>query len=197
MPPQAPRAPPRETPGASAADLSDTDLQKPGLLVRSSKHCTHVHWAVDGRKLERQDKQLVSPSFTVILPEHGPTPFKIVLHAKDGAVNGKRGAGFVKVKGRGRIVLKCESPLPESCSDIAFRVGVGRNDVCQPFRGPVVENFHDQSCHGLPMGNDEWDFSAAVDKTNTFLITMEIAPKTSYLSNSTLWWAPLESDTDA
>merc|ERR1719162_1463994 len=97
--PEAPRAPPSRTPGASAAALLDTELCKPGVIVRTaaSAGCTHVHWAVDARKLQRRDKQHVSPQFMVTLPNHGPTPFKIVLYAKDGVVNGRKGAGFLKV----------------------------------------------------------------------------------------------------
>lgn len=179
--------------GTSAAGLAPADLCKPGVLVRSTSACSHVHWSVDARKLERQDKQMVSPVFTVDLPEYGPTPFKIVLYAKAGKVDGKRGAGFVKVKGRGRVVLKCESQLPETSEDIAFRIGVGREDVLQPFRGPVVENFHEHTCHGLPTADEEWDFSAAVTD-NAFLVTVEIALKSAFLSNPNLWWGTLDSE---
>lgn len=188
--PQAPRAPPSRTPGASAATLVETELCKPGVIVRTnaSGDCTHVHWAVDARKLQRQDKQAVSPKFMVELPELGPMPFKLVLYAKDGLVNGKKGAGFVKVKGCGRVVLKCESQLPESCSEIAFRIGVGRDDVMQPFRGPAIDNFFEQSCHGLTATEEEWDFSSSVDKNNAFIVTAEIASSQAFFANPRIWW---------
>jgi len=190
--PEAPRAPPSRTPGASAAALVKADLRKSGMLVRAGGDCTHVHWAVDARKLERQDKQLVSPVFMVALPAHGLIPFKIVLYAKDGAVNGKKGAGFVKAKGRGRVVLKCESQLPENSSDIAFRIGVGRGDVLQPFRGPITHNFAEHSCHGLSTDEEEWDFSASIDEHKTFMVTLEIAPHTTLCTNANIWWSALE-----
>merc|ERR1719408_638168 len=123
----APVAQPGQSPGAGATSLLATELLKPGLLARPSTSlgCTHVHWAVDARKLEGQDKQAVSQVFLVELPGHGPTPFKLVLYPK--ATNdGKHGAGFKKAKGHGRVVLKCEAQLPESASDISFRIGVGR-----------------------------------------------------------------------
>lgn len=153
--------------------------------------CAHVHWAVDARKLSRQDKQAVSPKFMVDVPELGPLQFTVVLHAKEGAVSGKKGAGFVKVKGLGRVMLKCESQLPEGASELVFRVGLGRDNVMQAFRGPVVRDFAAQSCHGLPTEEEEWDFSAAVDASSTFLVTVEIAPKQSFETNANVWWAPL------
>lgn len=190
--PLAPRAPPSRTPGTSLATLEKGELHKPGVLVRSGAGCTHVHWAVDARKLDRQDKQVVSGVFTVMLPEHGPTPFKILLYANAGKVDGKKGAGFLKVKGCGRVVLKCEAQLPESCSDIAFRIGLGRDEVLQPFRGPVVQNFHEHSCHGLTMEDDEWDFRAGVDENSIFLVTLEIALKSNLLATSNVWWSALD-----
>jgi hypothetical protein len=159
------------------------------MMVRTAAGCVHAHWAVDARKLARQDKQAVSPVFQVDLPEHGPTPFKIVLHSKAVVSDGKKGAGFLRVKGRGRVVLKCESQLPDSCSDIAFRVGVGRDNVMQPFRGPSVQNFFEHSSHGLPTTEEEWDFSASIDDNNLFVVTLEIAPKSVFLANPNIWWA--------
>jgi hypothetical protein len=190
--PQAPKAPPSRTPGTSVAELAKDELNKPGMLVRTSGACRHVHWAVDARKLERQDKQVVSPVFTIDLPENGPTPFKIVLYAKAGAVDGKRGAGFVKVQGRGRVVLKCEAQLPEACADIAFRIGVGRDSLLQPFRGPMTENFLEHTCHGLPASEEEWHFAASIDENHCFLVSVEMALQSSYAQNPNLWWSPLD-----
>merc|ERR1719262_1878764 len=107
-------AQPGHTPGASIAALLATELRNPGLLVRpaTAAGCTHVHWAVDARKLDGQDKQAVSQVFSVDLPDIGPTPFKLVLYPK--ATNdGKHGASFKKSKKQGRIVLKCEAQMPE------------------------------------------------------------------------------------
>jgi len=153
-----------------------------------------VHWAVDARKLEGQDKQAVSQVFLVELPGYGPTPFKLVLYPK--ATNdSKHGAGFKKAKGKGRVVLKCEAQLPESLSDVCFRVGVGRaekdSETLQAFRGPVMENFFEHSCHGLPKSEEDWDFSASVGDSRTFLVTVEIAPTAALMSNPGIWWEPL------
>merc|ERR1719160_1910833 len=122
-------AQPGHTPGAGITALLPTELRQPGLMTRAVTPlgCTHVHWAVDARKLDGQDKQSVSQVFMVELPGHGPTPFKLVLYPKT-TNDSKHGAGFKKAKGHGRVILKCEAQLPESRSDVAFRMGVGRAD---------------------------------------------------------------------
>lgn len=193
---EAPVAQPGHTPGAGITALLETDLQRPGLLARpaTAAGCTHVHWAVDARKLEGQDKQTVSQVFTVELPGYGATPFKLVLYPK--ATNdGKHGAGFKKAKGLGRVILKCEAQLPESCADVCFRIGAGRagngSASLQAFRGPVLESFFDHSCHGLPKTEEDWDFNASVDDSRTFLVTLEIAPTGAFKANPSIWWAPL------
>merc|ERR1719352_352083 len=120
-------AQPGHMPGAGITTLPSTDLRLPGLLARpmTAAGCTHVHWAVPSKKLESQDKQIVSQKFLVEVPGQGPTPFKLVLYPK--ATNdGKHGAGFKKAKGKGRVVLKCEAQLPEDLANVSFRVGVGR-----------------------------------------------------------------------
>lgn len=184
------------TPGAGILELSHTDLERPGLLARpvTASGCTHVHWAVDARKLEGQDKQAVSQVFQVTLPGQGPTPFKLVLYPK--ATNdGKHGAGFKKAKGKGRVVLKCEAQLPESFADITFRVGVGRagkgSETLQPFRGPVSENFFEHSCHGLAKSDEDWDFTASIEESRIFMVTLEIAPSAVFQADPSIWWAPL------
>lgn len=191
-----PMAQPGHTPGAGISSLLASDLRQPGLVVRPSvAGCTHVLWSVDARKLEGQDKQAVSQVFLVELPECGPTPFKLVLYPK--ATNdGKHGAGFKKAKGHGRVVLKCEAQLPESMSDVCFRLGLGRagkgSETLQAFRGPVMENFFEHSCHGLPKSEENWDFPASVEDSRTFLVTLEIAPTSAVHANPGLWWEPLQ-----
>jgi len=191
-----PMTQPGHMPGAGITALLPTELRLPGLLARpmTAAGCTHVHWVVDSRKLESQDKQTVSPVFRVELPGHGPTPFKLVLYPK--ATNdGKHGAGFKKAKGHGRVVLKCEAQLPENQSDVCFRIGLGRagkgSETLQPFRGPVMENFFDHSCHGLAKPEEDWDFSKSVEDSRTFLVTLEVAPTAAFKADPSIWWASL------
>jgi len=183
----------RGAPGASSAALVETDLCAPGMIVRSWGSCTHAHWAVDGRKLKRKDKQVVSPVFMVTLPEVGPAPYRIMLNATSGTSERKKGGGFMEGNGHGHVVLKCESQLPKSCADIAFRVGVGRGDAI-PVRGPVVRSFFEHSCHGLPEAEEDWDFAAGVDDSDNFLVTLEVAPKSEFLANLSIWWATDDRD---
>jgi len=178
--------------GASSARLVETDLCAPGMIVRSWGSCTHAHWAVDGRKLKRKDKQLVSPVFMVTLPEFGPAPFRIMLNATAGTRERKKGGGFMEGNGHGHVVLKCESQLPKSCADLAFRVGVGRGDAIL-VRGPVVRSFFEHSCHGLAEAEEDWDFAAGVDDSDNFLVTLEVAPKSEFLANQSIWWATEDS----
>lgn len=170
--PRAPSAPPlpaysAEAPSGEAADkVTDSQLEvmQPTLTRRlSDSGCTHVHWTVDAKRLETKDKQAVSPVFTIDFPECGKQTFKLVLYPT--VVNdNKRGAGFKKAKGRGRVVLKCESELPETVPKLVFRISIGKGDKRQAPRGPVANNFAEHSCCGLPKCQEEWHFSTAVDE---------------------------------
>lgn len=191
-----PLAQPGQMPGAGITSLLQTELRQPGLLARqmTASGCTHVHWVVDSRKLESQDKQTVSPKFWVELPGHGPTPFKLVLYPK-ATSDGKHGAGFKKAKGHGRVVLKCEAQLPEDQADVCFRIGLGRagkdSETLQPSRGPVTENFFEHSVHGLAKHEENWDFSKSVEDSRTFLITVEVAPTAAFEADPSIWWESL------
>merc|ERR1712176_1196587 len=164
---------------ADADELTSTDApQVPGLVkVGCPSGKTGVFWAIDERKLVSQDKQAVSPVFHIDL--HGDEslqPFRLILHPT-ARNDGRRGAGFKKSKGKGRIELKCEVPREAGSPDIVFRFAVGRDEVRQPTRGVVAFNFAENgSCHGLPSGKNEWDFSKAIDEHKTFLVILEVMP---------------------
>ena len=54
-----------------------------------------IHWNVDGRKLESQDKQILSPEFELQLPGvPETTPFRLMILAKE--TRGKGCRGFLK-----------------------------------------------------------------------------------------------------
>jgi len=134
---------------------------------------TCITWVADARKLESWDKQAVSPQFSIDVPGHGEHLFKIVIYPT--VVNdGKHGAAFKKAKGRGRVVLKCDSELPEIFPNLTFRIGVGSGNTLQATRGPVSHNFKEQSCGGLLKGDEEWHFNTAVDASRTFIITIGV-----------------------
>jgi len=195
-PPPAAPAPFIEEPSAPGAPLADPEASQLRLEGRqtSGLSCTAdlsgrtlVQWAVDAKKLDSQDKQAVSPQFLVDLPGFGPQPFKMTIYPK--VINdGKRGASFKKAKGRGRVVLKCEAQLPQGVPDVAFRIGIGRGEKVQPYRGPLTHNFSERSMCGLAKSHEEWDLGAAVDETGTFLVSLELAPCIKLPTNPGLCW---------
>jgi hypothetical protein len=196
------KAPPPPVPvnDANAEELSrDGAPDVPSIVALPCQHGsgrTRVLWAVDARRLESQDKQAVSHVFEIELP--APRTGKVTEGADENATaaeeaaqverqafrllvhptpknDGRRGAGFKKSKGKGRIELKCEAQRPSDASDIIFRMGIGRGEHKQPTRGTVAYNFADGgSCCGLPKSQEEWNFAQAVDSTRTFLVVLEI-----------------------
>jgi len=154
------------------------EVNRPSVMeqVNVANGHTILHWAVDAKKLESQDKQQVSPQFEVRFPGHSPQTFQLVIYPT--VVNdGRRGAGFKKAKGRGRVVLKCQSvELPEGFPYVSFSISIGKGDLLQPLRGPTAHNFRDQSCGGLPKKKEEWDFKSGVDDSRTVAVNVELWP---------------------
>jgi len=165
-PPQAPAVAPRE--GAAAAP-SSSELRPGALIINSEGETSHVHWAVDGRKLFSTDVRVVSSQFLIDIPGEGPQPFKITLVPKL-VINNKRGGGFKKAKGKGSVMLKCEAGVLQSPSTLSFTLRVGNGAKLQPPRGPVLNNFSEKSLCGLPEGQDEWDFRSLVDEEADLLL---------------------------
>lgn len=172
-----------EPPPPPAGDAADDPMSLEGApqacglaCVDSPRGRKRVFWAVDARKLDSQDKQAVSPDFTLDLAGEGPQPFRLVIKPTP-KNDGRRGAGFKKSKGRGRVELKCEVQRPSGAPNLTFRLCVGRGATKQGVRGPVSYNFADDgSCCGLPKGQEEWDFRSAIDDTRCFLICLEALP---------------------
>jgi hypothetical protein len=136
---------------------------------------------LDSRKLDSQDKQAVSPGFELNFDgEEAPCPFRLVIHPTP-KNDGRRGSGFKKSKGKGRIELKCEATeRPSDSPELAFRFAIGMGTVKQPFRSEVSSNFCENSCCGMPKTEEEWDFSVAVDpESKTFLVVVEVQTEMS------------------
>jgi len=171
-------SPPAAPQGLASSGEADepTGRRAPALIAltrarSAGSGCYRIRWVVDARKLATQDRQAVSPQFDLDLPDFGPTPFKMALHAKTDQLGG----GFKSAGGRGRVDLKCEAPLPHSMH-VEFSIGIGRDGREQPLRGPVSHNFSERSCCGLPPSEEEWDFGSAVDENRTFTIRLVAAP---------------------
>eukprot|EP00435_Cladocopium_sp_Y103_P020502 s853_g5.t1 len=121
-----------------------------------------VRWKVDARKLESQEKQILSPEFELQLPGLGSKPFRIMILAKE--TKGKGGRGFIKAGGKGRLFVKCETSSLTQARPISFRVSVGPNVV--ESKGPLRHLFTDQPCCPLQESNEDWDLQPAVDKAS-------------------------------
>jgi hypothetical protein len=143
---------------------------------------TIVHWTVDGKKLRSNDKTTVSPLFKLSdgQPNAPLLPFKMVVSPKV-VSDGKGGASFRKAAGRGIIQLKCEAPrdgLESYPLKFYLSAWTGRSDDPRtlPVRGPVACDFAKSGICGLKKDNEVWDFLDVVDKTQTFVICLEIVP---------------------
>jgi len=131
-----------------------------------------VVWTAHSKFLTTRDKSAVSPEFSLEIPGVGAQPFRIVLYpAASGA--GKGAGSFKKAKGKGRIELKCEAQLPHASSTLWF--GLGRGELQQATRGPVVHDFGDRNTCALPSGVEVWDFGVAVDATNLLAVSIRLA----------------------
>eukprot|EP00933_Yihiella_yeosuensis_P075449 TRINITY_DN8485_c0_g1_i4.p1 TRINITY_DN8485_c0_g1~~TRINITY_DN8485_c0_g1_i4.p1 ORF type:complete len:546 (-),score=103.62 TRINITY_DN8485_c0_g1_i4:248-1885(-) len=166
----------------AAPPVEDTEALPPsGDLAANMIKCTdstgggstYVHWAVDAKKLYSTDARIVSPQFMINVPEYGPLPFKVSLHAKL-VINNKRGGGFKKAKGKGSVELKCEAPHLDSSLELAFTIRCGRGATLQPPRGPILNNFTEKSCAGLPEGKDEWDFRSIAEGSGSGCLLVSV-----------------------
>jgi len=177
-----------EAAGGAALTVESVPVERPpqpsGPLTcttGASGDCSRVQWVIEERKLKGQDKQAVSPAFTLDLPELGPTPFRLTIYPRP-VSESRGGAGFRRAKGQGRVELKCEAQLPPPGArgakggGVVFRIAVGRESKAQPWRGPVRHDFSEHSCCGLPRGQEDWDFQAAVDESRTFAVHLELTP---------------------
>lgn len=134
-----------------------------GVSIERQGGVQRVHWTVNARVLKSMDKSAVSPSFDLDLPGSGVQTFRLTLYPSAKG-DGKGAGSFRKAKGRGRIVLKCETQVPETAPRLAVTFLVGEGDGHQAARGPVVHSFVEHSTCGLPKATEEWDFGASVDE---------------------------------
>ncbi|CAJ1407867.1 unnamed protein product [Effrenium voratum] len=155
-------------PAANCDTASPSPLER--VLLPNGKEL--IRWKVDARKLESQEKQMLSPEFELNLPGLTPKPFRIMILAKE--TKGKGGRGFVKAGGRGRLFIKCEtSSLPPSMRQIAFRVTVP--GAAAESKGPWWHQFTEQPVCPLQGSKEDWDLQSKVDKvTRRFEVMVEV-----------------------
>jgi len=135
-----------------------------------------IHWAVKARILGTSDKSVVSPEFLIDVPGVGACPFRMVLVPR--AKGDSKGAGsFRKAKGHGKIELKCEAELPEHVPPFKVFLWIGETPCLA--RGPVQQRFAQQSVCSLPREDDDWDFAAVVDDSDSFVVHALLSSKSA------------------
>lgn len=139
-------------------------------LVATSKGGKElIRWRVDGRKLETQEKQILSPEFELKLPGLGASAFRLMILAKE--TRGKGGRGFLKAKGCGWLFIKCaDSLLPEGVAPMAFRVTVGPGRE----RDLPSHQFSQHSCCPLQENKGSWDLLSMLDATKRLEVSVQV-----------------------
>lgn len=159
-------------PAATTPEEALAISPRPGAVTctRSASGGSEICWAVEARRLGTRDKVLVSPAFDLNLRGSGLASFRLAIYPR-ATREGRYGGDFRRAGGWGRVELKCATQLPQGAARIVFNVGVGGEAP----RGPVEHDFSEQSCAGLPKGEEEWDFGGAVDAYGTFGVRLEVA----------------------
>jgi len=159
------------TPVTSSTSGASGPLSGP-LQVTGASGKEVVRWTVDARKLESQDKQILSPQFDLNSKEGTITPFRLMILAKE--TRGKGCRGFLKAKGRGRLFMKCESSSVSEMAPVAFRVTVGPGTAAEKSKVLEAHQFADHSCCPFQEGKEDWDLLPTADMSKHFEIMVEI-----------------------
>ncbi|CAK8995822.1 Tyr recombinase domain-containing protein [Durusdinium trenchii] len=134
-----PNCSPRPEPPVLLGRTAQAESAAPLECLRLPNGKEMVRWKVDARKLDSQEKQILSPEFELQLPGLGLKPFRIMILAKE--TKGKGGRGFVKAGGKGRLFVKCETSSLAQARAMAFRVSVGPATVESKGRAGVRTGF--------------------------------------------------------
>ena len=159
------------TPITSSTSGASGPLSGP-LQVTGASGEEVVRWTVDARKLESQDKQILSPQFDLYSKEGTITPFRLMILAKE--TRGKGCRGFLKAKGRGRLFMKCESSSVSEMAPVAFRVTVGPGTAAEKSKVLEAHQFADHSCCPFQEGKEDWDLLPTADMSKHFEIMVEV-----------------------
>jgi len=144
------------------------------VLVVDEKKVLRAILTVPGSKLDSRARMVISQQLFYIPSREGKVPCKIKVSAKEMHTQ-KHGQCFKTSNGVGKVEIKCEDLFPEDAPPITFTIAVGRDKNAQGTRGPVAHNFSQASVAGLPDGEADWDFKAAVDvSTRSFDIMVDI-----------------------
>ncbi|CAD7957340.1 unnamed protein product [Amoebophrya sp. A120] len=163
--------------------------------INSGAH--RVTWNVEAKRLKSTDKLCVSPAFSVLQIED--VKYRIVLYPPETGNYSKGQGNFRSSKGKGRIVLKCDTAMGDveevgSKFQLSFRFFVGGPDKKPKISGPMTNDFTELNTKGLPKA-EEWDFLQHAERGN-LLVGVE-ARQASFTSTQLplypdSWLTPLE-----
>jgi len=138
-----------------------------------------LRWTADAKKLKSSDREAVSPEFQLIFQQEQAVKFKMVIRPT--AVSTVRGGmAFRKARGKGSIELRCLDAAI-MIPPVSFRLAVcsGR-DLANPELPPGAPVSHDFKTRTICLGQEEWDFTRAVDEaTQCFVVCLEILPSSA------------------
>jgi len=142
-------------------EIADQSLVSQLACVQCTASSAKVQWMLDARKLYSKDKVVVSPAFELL---HGCSiPFRILVKSR--VKTQKRGGeSFVKSRGVGSILLKCEAPVDQILAMPSLEVKITVGD--QPGRSFVHHDFGSESVAGLQPHTQYWNLRSAVDASS-------------------------------
>lgn len=177
--PQNPAAPSKanalQHSGNQSFQLSRQRPRTVATTYNKDREVFQIVWTCDARKLRSQDRQIVSPCFSIQLNSNcSEATFRMMLIAKE--LNSLEGSSsFQKTKGRGIVQLKCEADARE-LPQVKFAISTGIGKRLKKQRGPVQHCFAQCAVAGLPREEQEWDFHSVIDYVSkTFVVSLEIA----------------------
>jgi len=140
--------------------------------VASSREC--LKWNLDGRKLESQDKSIMSPVFEIDIPGVGATPFRLMALPRETKGKGQR--GFAKAGGHSRLFVKCEVSLPAGSPELEFRLTVAPGTSHELSRCSKRHQFADASLCSMQSDakKEVWDLASCKDSSKRVAVVLSI-----------------------
>jgi len=170
---------PTTPPTTPAAPSLPPMLPRP-LGVELDVSGRHLRWTADANKLKSTDRDAVSPAFQLTFQQEQAVEFKMVIRPT--AVSNVRGGmSFKNAKGKGSIELRCLDAAI-MIPPVSFRLALCSGNELR--RGAAVS--HDFKTRTICLGQEEWDFTSAVDDaTQTFVVCLEILPSSAAAASAT------------
>mmetsp|Transcript_14459 Transcript_14459/g.36183 ORF Transcript_14459/g.36183 Transcript_14459/m.36183 type:complete len:1211 (-) Transcript_14459:1428-5060(-) len=183
-----------------AAAILDPNAPKPSEIPHSIPATPHslatqksqtsgaqrITWNVEAKRLKSTDKLCVSPSFSFHVADD--VKYRIVLYPLEANSYNKGQGNFRSSKGRGKIVLKCDTAVADlrekqeedakaagkepadkvdlAQFNMAFRFLIGGPKGRSKFSRPVTNDFADLGTSGLSKDEESWDLVKYCEQGN-------------------------------